>query len=125
LIAWSIASFVISWKTILDVFDILSQSWVATCRQIASHSRSSSVAIQTFLALEATDCSSLRVFSLSGETMYCGLKSFLISIAISFVGRSTMCHIDALTSYHAQRNFLIVCDLAGDSTITKLSIQLV
>ncbi len=116
-----IAFLVISWKTILAVFLISSPNWFATCRPIASPSRSSSVAIQTFLAFFAKDLSSEITFFLSGETSYCGKKLFSISIQRDFWGRSTTCPNDAFTSKSGQRNFLIVCDFAGDSTITKFS----
>jgi len=122
--AWSIASLVISWKTILAVLLISSPNWFATCRPIASHSRSSSVAIQTLSAPLAKDFSSLTTLVLSGETMYLGANPFLISIPISFWGRSTTCPNDALTSNPSPRNFLIVADFAGDSTITKFFIEI-
>ncbi len=66
--AHSIAFFVISWNTILLVFFTSNFNWLATCRHIASHSRSSSVAIHTRSAALANFLSSAIVFFLSGLT---------------------------------------------------------
>ena len=97
-IALVIAVFVISWKTILGVVAMSSPSWLARCRPIASPSRSSSVAIRVFSADFESDFSSEITLFLSGETTYSGRNQFSILIPIHFVGRSTVCPYDALTS---------------------------
>ncbi len=121
-IAWSIACLVISWKTILDVLEISSHNCWATCRPIASPSRSSSVAIHTLSDFFAKDFNSERTLVLSGETTYLGWKLFFTSTPNSFWGRSTTWPNDALTSYPSPKNFIIVCDFAGDSTMTRFFI---
>gem|GEM_PF-1892038 len=110
---------VISWNTILEVFLISNHNSLATCRHIASHSRSSSVAIQTLSACLAYFFSSAIVFFLSGLTSYIGLKLFSTSTHNFFCGKSTTCQYDAFTSKSFQSIFFIVSDLAGDSTITR------
>ena len=90
LTAYSIAFFVISWKTILGVVLISSPSWFAICHQIASPSRSSSVAIQVWSTFFEIALSSESTLFLSGETTYSGWKSFWTSIHKPFVGRSTV-----------------------------------
>lgn len=67
-IALSIAVFVISWKTIRATFVASSPSAAQRCHPIASHSRSSSVAIQTFSAHFTSFFSSLTTLSLSSLT---------------------------------------------------------
>lgn len=91
------------------------------CHPIASHSRSSSVAIQTRFIAFAALLKAVTTAFLSGLTIYVGAKSFSLSIALFHFSRSVICHILATTSNHAQRYFLIVFAFAGDSTITRLS----
>jgi hypothetical protein len=57
---------VISWNTILGVLSIGNHNSLATCRAIASHSRSSSVASHTFSAFFANVFSSDTTFFFSG-----------------------------------------------------------
>jgi hypothetical protein len=64
--AFFMAFSVISWNTILGVLSIGNQSSLATCRAIASHSRSSSVASHTLSALFAKLFNSFTVLFLSG-----------------------------------------------------------
>ena len=88
--ASSIADLVISWKTILFVFSSGSSNASFKCHDIASPSRSSSVASQTVSAFFVIFFSSLTTDFLSSGTMYLGVKLFLTSIPISFFSRSLM-----------------------------------
>jgi hypothetical protein len=64
---------------------------------MASHSRSSSVAIHTLSHLLAMLFNSETTFFLSAETQYLGSKLLAISIHNSFAGRSEICQKEALT----------------------------
>jgi hypothetical protein len=96
--ALSIAVFVISWNTILGVVLISNFNWFAKCRQIASPSRSSSVAIHVFSADSESLFNSESTLLLSGETTYLGSKLCSTSIHNSLTGRSTVCQNEAFTS---------------------------
>jgi hypothetical protein len=117
--AFFIAFSVISWKTILGVLSIGSHNSFATCHAIASHSRSSSVASHTLSAFFAKVFSSFTVLFFSGFIWYNGLKSCAMSTHFQFFGNSTICPSEAFTSKSDHNIFVIVFDLAGDSTITR------
>ncbi len=121
--ASSIADFVISWKTILLTVFSSSHKALHRCHQIASHSRSSSVAIHTVWASFVIFLSSFTTFFLSSDISYVGVKLFSISIQRSFFGRSLICQNDAFTVKSFHKNFSIVFHFAGDSTMTKFFIE--
>ncbi len=95
--ASSIADLVISWKTIR--FTLAGSILVTSirCHEMASPSRSSSVANQIVSASAAFFLMSLMSAFLSSRTSYCGSKSWAMSIPMPFDGRSRTCPLLEIT----------------------------
>src|SRR6185436_18797 len=90
----------------------------STCQEIASPSRSGSVArIRPSAPLTARAMSFSRFWDLS-STSHSILKSWFGSTEPSLAGRSRTWPNEARTSYPGPRYLLIVLALAGDSTTT-------
>ena len=85
------AVLVISLKVMRLVSFFCSSSVSYKCQEIASPSRSSSVASHTVSAAFANFLSSATTCFLSGLTSYCGVKLASRSIAIPFLARSRTC----------------------------------
>ncbi len=128
LMAFSIASLVISWKTMRLVFVGSSFNTSHKCQAIASPSRSSSVASQTVPASFAALRSSATVFFFSESTSYTVSKFLAVSIGgvppLTFLAILRMCPTLDSTLKSRPRYFSIVLPLAGDSTITKFLLML-
>ena len=88
--AFKIAVLVISWNTILLVLFLSNFNSSARCQEMASPSRSSSLANQTISALLAKVLNLETNAFLSAETSYLGLKPFSTSTPISFEGKSAI-----------------------------------
>ena len=84
------AVLVISLKTIRSVFSSFKSRASLRCQAMASPSRSSSDASQTFSAFFAAAFNSLTRVFLSFDTQYSGVNSFSISMAIPLSHRSRM-----------------------------------
>src|SRR5262245_32935749 len=96
----------------------LRSSTCSTCQEIASPSRSGSVARISFLApFTALAISSSRLAAL-GSTSQCISKSLSGRTEPFFDGRSRTWPYEASTRYPGPRYLLTVFALAGDSTIT-------
>ena len=103
--ALSIASRVISWKTILLVLSLSSPRVSLRCQAMASPSRSSSDASQTVFADFAACLSSETTFFLSAGIMYSGLNPCSMSTLSLLSCRSRMCPKLDLTSKSFPKNF--------------------
>ena len=129
LIAFSIADFVISWKTIRLVVSGFNFKTSQRCQAIASPSRSSSVASQTSSAAFTAFRSSLTTFFFPGSTSKVILYLLFVSIgrppALFFLAIWRMCPTLDITVKSLPRYFSIVFALAGLSTITKFFISLI
>ena len=86
--AFSMADFVISWKTMRLVLSAGMAAASIRCQEMASPSRSSSVASQTVSASFTIFLMSVISFFFSVKTSYCGEKCLEISMPRSFWGRS-------------------------------------
>ena len=91
------------------------------CQEIASPSRSGSVARNTFLAFLASFFSSFINLAFPLIFIYSGSKSPSTLTPIFDFGKSLICPIEATTFVLPPRNFFIVFAFAGDSTIINLS----
>lgn len=113
--------FVISLNTTRQGSFSSSFSIFARCHEIASPSRSGSVASTICFACFA----SLRIFSITSplprRVIYLGSKSCSTSTPSWLFGKSRTCPFDAMTLYFEPRYFSIVFALDGDSTITNVS----
>jgi len=118
-IACSIAVFVISWNTIRSTFVGSSPRAIQRCHPIASHSRSSSVAIHIFSCIFCEFFEFSDSFLLLRWYFILRDKSAHYINSHIFSGRSRICPKDASTLYSFPRNFSIVFPFAGDSTITR------
>ena len=93
----------ISLKVILLVLSSFNDNASTKCQEIASPSRSSSVANHTVSAFFANDFNSPTSFFLSEGTLYSGLKSFSISTDIPLEESSLICPKLDLTTYSFPR----------------------
>ena len=119
--ASSTACLVISWNTTrLGGFSNLSQPAAACrCQEMASPSRSGSVARKMSEALAPASLSSFTRSRLSFMVRYLGLKSCSVSTPRVDLGRSRTWPMDAVTRYLLPRICPTVRALAGDSTTTR------
>src|SRR5215207_287146 len=112
------AAWVISWNTIRFT-GTLGLRYSSRCHEIASPSRSSSVARYSS---EASFSAALRSFTTClprSVSSYVGLKPLSTSMFRPLLGRSATWPTEARTSKLLPRNFEIVLALAGDSTTTR------
>src|SRR5713101_5140108 len=89
------------------------------CHEMASPSRSGSVAMYTEVAAFAASLSSLRMGAFPLTTMYRGVKPFSTSTPSRLRGRSFTWPIEATIAYLFARSFLSVRAFVGDSTTTR------
>ena len=118
-IAFWMADLVMELNTILLVLFLSSPNSSAKCHDIASPSRSSSLASHMVSAFLAKSLSFFTKAFFSLSTVYFGLKSFSTSTPSSFEGRSAICPKLDSTWNSFPRNLSMVFAFAGDSTITK------
>ena len=111
--------FVISLKVTRFAFSSSSSKSSLRCQEMASPSRSGSVARYTVEAALDSFFSSFISSRLSLTGIYCGSKPCSISTPILLLGRSRRCPMDAVTLYPLPRYFSIVLAFAGDSTMTS------
>lgn len=89
------------------------------CQEIASPSRSGSVARYTAVALSAAPLISFIMAFFPLGITYWGVKPLFTSTPRVFCGKSRTCPIDALMAYWDPMILPKVFALAGDSTITS------
>src|SRR6478735_6132855 len=116
--AASMADLVISWNTIRRT-GIFGLRYSSRCQEMASPSRSSSVARYSSLASFTRARSSLTTCLPRSVNSYVGLKPLSTSIDKPLLGRSATWPTDARTSYALPRNLEMVFAFAGDSTMTR------
>ena len=103
--ALSMALLVISWKTMRRTLAGSSLATCIKCQEMASPSRSSSVASQTTSASSAFFLMSLINDFLSSKITYLGSKLFSTSMPKSFWGRSRTCPLLEMTVKSFPMNF--------------------
>jgi hypothetical protein len=112
------AAWVISWNTI-RLTGTLGFKYSSRCHEIASPSRSSSVARYSSEASLSAAFRSLTTCLPRSVSSYVGLKPLSTSMLRPLLGRSATWPTEARTSYASPRNFEIVFAFAGDSTTTR------
>ena len=110
---------VISLKVTRRAFSSGRSSSSFRCQEMASPSRSGSVARYTVSAFLALSRSSEMMPSRPLTGIYSGVKSFSTSTPILLRGRSRRWPMEATTLKSPPRYFSIVFAFAGDSTITS------
>ena len=90
---------------------------LARCHEIASPSRSGSVARNILSDFRASLRMEARISPRPRIVIYLGSKSCSTSTPICDLGRSRMCPCEASTLYPLPRNLEMVFALAGDSTM--------
>ena len=124
LIPSHIAFFVISLKVTLRVLSSGSPRSSFKCHEIASPSRSGSVA-RYIASLSAARLLSSFISALFPRiATYFGMNPPSMSMARVLLGKSRRCPIEAFTLYLLPRCFPIVLTFVGDSTITRYDILL-
>ena len=112
---------VISLNSILHFFCTSRSRIFARCQEIASPSRSGSVARRIFFASFASRRMVSRTSPLPRSVIYFGAKFLSGSTPSVDFGRSRTWPLDATTLYLLPKNFPMVFAFAGDSTITSVS----